>query len=78
MFDGRGNDFNSVLVVAQIIEAYVSEEYCVTTETKQNKHTQLNRLIQTINLVMYTLSMTNNHTRCGCRWPCPATDCTNS
>ena len=35
--DGRGNAYESVLVVAQFIHAYVSEEYNETTETMQNK-----------------------------------------
>ena len=39
MNDGRGNDYKFVLVVAQFIQAYVSEEYGETTETKHNKQT---------------------------------------
>ena len=62
--DGRGKDYDSILV-AQFIHAYVSEEYGETTETnKTNKHKQLDSkgLIQTINIVIYTLSMSNNQT----------------
>ena len=61
--DGRGNDYDSILVVAQFIHAYVSKEYGETTETnKTDKHKQLSTkgLIQTINIVIYTLSMSNN------------------
>ena len=65
--DGRGKDYESVLV-AQFIHAYASEEYGETTETnKTNKHKQLGSkwLIQNtkkINIVIYTLSMSNNQT----------------
>ena len=63
--DGRGKDYESVLV-AQFIHAYASEEYGETTETnKTNKHKQLGSkgLIQKkINIVIYTLSMSNNQT----------------
>ena len=62
--DGRGKDYESVLV-AQFIHAYASEEYGETTETnKTNQHKQLGSkgLIQTINIVIYTLSMSNNQT----------------
>ena len=62
--DGRGKDYESVLV-AQFIHAYASEEYGETTETnKTNKHKQLGSkgLMQTINIVIYTLSMSNNQT----------------
>ena len=40
--DGLGNDYESVLEVAQFIHAYVSEEYGETTETKQNKQALAN------------------------------------
>ena len=59
---GRGKDYESIFV-AQFIHAYVSEEYGENTETnKTNKHKQLSskELIQTINIVIYTLSMSNN------------------
>ena len=53
------------ILVAQFIHAYVSEEYGETTETnKTNKYKQLGSkgLIQTINIVIYTLSISNNQT----------------
>ena len=62
--DGRGKNYESILV-AKFIHAYVSEEYGETTETnKTNKHKQLGSkgLIQTINIVIYTLSVSNDQT----------------
>ena len=53
------------ILVAQFIHAYVSEEYGETTETnKTNKYKQLGSkgLIQTINIAIYTLSISNNQT----------------